>query len=79
MQKAQRAFSAHHTDPHKLIAKTGIGRTTEGYRNNQNVFLQGEVADFGFFIQKGRVKLTVTSEHGKEAVVGILNERTVFW
>jgi CRP/FNR family transcriptional regulator, cyclic AMP receptor protein len=78
MQKAQRAFSAHHTDPHKLIAKTGIGRTTEGYRNNQNVFLQGEVADFGFFIQKGCVKLTVTSEHGKEAVVGILNEGQFF-
>jgi CRP/FNR family transcriptional regulator, cyclic AMP receptor protein len=78
MQKAQRAFSANQTDPHKLIAKTGIGRTTEDYRNNQNVFLQGEVADSGFFIQKGRVKLTVTSEHGKEAVVGILNEGQFF-
>jgi hypothetical protein len=66
MQKAQRSFSPHQTDPHKLLAKTGAGRTTEDYRNNQNVFLQGEVADSVFFIQKGRVKLTVTSEHGKE-------------
>jgi CRP/FNR family transcriptional regulator, cyclic AMP receptor protein len=78
MQKAQRAFSAHQIDPHKLIAKTGIGRTTEDYRNNQNVFLQGEVADSVFFIQTGRVKLTVTSEQGKEAVVGILNEGQFF-
>jgi CRP/FNR family cyclic AMP-dependent transcriptional regulator len=78
MQKAQRAFSPHRTDPRKLLAKTGTGRTTEDYRNNQVVFLQGEVANSVFFIQKGRVKLTVTSEHGKEAVVGILNEGQFF-
>jgi CRP/FNR family transcriptional regulator, cyclic AMP receptor protein len=51
---------------------------TEDYRNNQNVFLQGEVADSVFFIQTGRIKLTVTSEQGKEAVVGILNEGQFF-
>jgi CRP/FNR family transcriptional regulator, cyclic AMP receptor protein len=78
MQKAQRAFSAQQTHPHNLVAKTGIGRTTEDYRNNQNVFLQGEVADSVFFIQTGRVKLTVTSEQVKEAVVGILNEGQFF-
>jgi CRP/FNR family transcriptional regulator, cyclic AMP receptor protein len=78
MRKAQQAFSLHRTEPHQLLAKTGTGRTTEDYRNNQNVFLQGEVADSVFFIQTGRVKLTVTSEHGKEAVVGILNEGQFF-
>jgi CRP/FNR family cyclic AMP-dependent transcriptional regulator len=78
MQKAPQAFSPDQPDPHKLIAKTGTGRTTEDYRNNQNVFLQGEVADSVFFIQKGRVKLTVTSEHGKEAVVGILDTGQFF-
>jgi CRP/FNR family transcriptional regulator, cyclic AMP receptor protein len=78
MQTAQRSFPPHQTDPHKLLAKTGAGRTTEDYRNNQNVFLQGEVADSVFFIQKGRVKLTVTSEHGKGAVVGMLNEGQFF-
>ena len=78
MQKAQRAFSSHRTDPHKMLAKTGTGRTTEDYRNNQVVFLQGEVADSVFFIQTGRVKLTVRSEHGKEAVVGMLNEGQFF-
>src|SRR5471032_1564798 len=74
MQKDQRVVAPHPPDPHKLLAKTGIGRTTEDYRNNQNVFLQGELADSVFFIQQGRVKLTVTSEHGKEAVVGIMDE-----
>jgi CRP/FNR family transcriptional regulator, cyclic AMP receptor protein len=36
------------------------------YRKNQSIFVQGEVADTVFFIQKGRAKVTVISEHGKE-------------
>jgi CRP/FNR family transcriptional regulator, cyclic AMP receptor protein len=40
--------------------------------------MQGEVADAVFFIQKGRVKVTVTSDHGKDAVVGILAEGQFF-
>jgi CRP/FNR family transcriptional regulator, cyclic AMP receptor protein len=78
MQKAHRAFSPHQSDSRKLPAKTGTGRTTEDYRNNQNVFFQGGVANSVFFIQRGHVKLTVRSEHGKEAVVGILNEGQFF-
>jgi CRP/FNR family cyclic AMP-dependent transcriptional regulator len=42
------------------------------YRRNQNIFVQGEAAEAVFFIQKGSVKLTVVSTHGKAAVVGIL-------
>ena len=45
---------------------------------NQNIFVQGQVADTVFFIQKGRVTVTVMSEHGKEAVVAILNEGQFF-
>jgi CRP/FNR family transcriptional regulator, cyclic AMP receptor protein len=78
MQKAQRVFSSHQTDSHQSLAQTGTGRTTADYRNNQKVFFQGEAADFVFFIQKGHVKLTVRSEHGKEAVVGILHEGQFF-
>jgi CRP/FNR family transcriptional regulator, cyclic AMP receptor protein len=59
-------------DPHELLAQ--IGPCTEDYRNDQDIFLQGRLADSVFFIQKGRVKVTVTSEHGKDAVVGILEE-----
>jgi CRP/FNR family transcriptional regulator, cyclic AMP receptor protein len=78
MNKTQPTSWPSSNDRHKLLARTGIGRTTEDYRSNQNVFSQGEVADSVFFIQKGRVKLTVTSEHGKEAVVGILDEGQFF-
>src|SRR4029077_12922657 len=45
---------------------------------NQHVFKQGEVADTVFYIQKGRVKLTVLSEQGKEAVVAILEPGQFF-
>jgi CRP/FNR family transcriptional regulator, cyclic AMP receptor protein len=74
MREAQPTFWPHQNDPHKQLAQTGVGRTTANYQNNQNIFVQGEAADSVFFIQKGRIKLTVTSEYGKEAVVGILDE-----
>jgi CRP/FNR family transcriptional regulator, cyclic AMP receptor protein len=78
MNETQPASWRSSKDPQKLLARTGIGGTTEDYRSGQNVFSQGDVADSVFFIQKGRVKLTVTSEHGKEAVVGILDEEQFF-
>src|ERR1700722_1461729 len=65
-------------DPHKVLIKVQTGRTTEDYRPNQNIFGQGDLADCVFFIQNGRVKITVTSEHGKEAVIGILQEGQFF-
>ena len=78
MQAGQPTFWPYQNDPHKLLAETGVGRTTANYQNNQNIFVQGEVADSVFFIQRGRIKLTVTSQHGKEAVVGILDEAQFF-
>jgi CRP-like cAMP-binding protein len=78
MHKAQPTFWPHREDPHELLVQTGAGRATEDYRNDQVIFVQGERADSVFFIQKGRVKVTVTSEHGKEAVVGILDEGQFF-
>jgi CRP/FNR family cyclic AMP-dependent transcriptional regulator len=56
----------------------GSGKTILKFHSNQNVFAQGEAADTVFYIQKGRVKLTVVSEHGKEAVVGILEPGQFF-
>jgi CRP/FNR family transcriptional regulator, cyclic AMP receptor protein len=47
-------------------------------KRNQHVFEQGDVAGTVFYIQKGRVKLTVLSEHGKQAVVGILERGQFF-
>ena len=48
------------------------------FRENQTVFSQGEVADTVFYIQQGKVKLTVISEQGKEAVVAILEPGQFF-
>jgi CRP/FNR family transcriptional regulator, cyclic AMP receptor protein len=65
-------------DPKVFFAKVGKGKTFLEFHSNQIVFAQGEVADTVFYIQKGRVKLTVLSEHGKEAVVGILEPGQFF-
>jgi CRP-like cAMP-binding protein len=59
-------------DPKAFLAKIGEGRTIAKYRKNQNVFSQGDIADSVFYVQKGKVKVAVVSEHGKEAVVAIL-------
>jgi CRP/FNR family cyclic AMP-dependent transcriptional regulator len=59
-------------DPKEFLATAGEGKTISKYRKDQVVFSQGEVADAVFYIQQGKVKLTVVSEQGKEAVVAIL-------
>jgi CRP/FNR family transcriptional regulator, cyclic AMP receptor protein len=59
-------------DPKIFLAKVGDGKTITKYLKDQIVFSQGDVEDAVFYIQKGKIKLTVISERGKEAVVGIL-------
>jgi CRP/FNR family cyclic AMP-dependent transcriptional regulator len=65
-------------DPKTFLAKVGTRKTILEFHKNERVFEQGEVADTVFYIQKGRVKLTVLSEQGKEAVVGILEPGQFF-
>jgi CRP/FNR family cyclic AMP-dependent transcriptional regulator len=65
-------------DPQKFLAKVGTGKTISTYLTNQVIFAQGEVANTIFYIQKGRVKVVVLSDQGKEAVVGILETRQFF-
>src|ERR1019366_8663571 len=65
-------------DPRAFLGRSDAGKTIEKYAKNQKIFSQGDVADAVFFIQKGKVKITVLSEHGKEAVVGILEEGQFF-
>src|SRR6267154_4644596 len=65
-------------DPRAFLARGGGGKTIERYAKHQKIFSQGEVADTVFFIQEGKVKLTVLSELGKEAVVGIFAEGQFF-
>ena len=56
----------------------GEGKTISKYRKDQVVFSQGQVADSVFYIQQGKVKLTVVSEQGKEAVIAILGRGQFF-
>jgi CRP-like cAMP-binding protein len=65
-------------DSADFLAKVGGGRTIAKYRKNQKIFAQGDAADAVFYIQKGRVKVTVVSGLGKEAVVAILGKDEFF-
>lgn len=53
-------------DPKEFLSKIGKGRSIARYRTGEIIFSQGEQADSVFFIEAGKVKLTVISEQGKE-------------
>ena len=59
-------------DPQAFLAKVGDGKAIAKYQKGEIVFTQGDVAEAVFYIQKGKIKLTVVSDRGKEAVVGLL-------
>jgi CRP/FNR family transcriptional regulator, cyclic AMP receptor protein len=65
-------------DPKEFLAKLGEGKTILEFRKGDVVFTQGDAADTIFYIQKGRVKVVVVSEQGKEAVVGIVGPGQFF-
>ena len=67
-----------HFDPKAFLAKAGTGRALADYPKNNPVFLQGDPADAIFYIQKGKIKLTVVSKQGKEAVVALLGSGDFF-
>jgi CRP/FNR family cyclic AMP-dependent transcriptional regulator len=65
-------------DPNTFLATIGAGRKIVVVPKKQSIFAQGDAADAVFYIQKGKVKLTVVSKAGKEATIGILNEQNFF-
>src|ERR1700761_355272 len=65
-------------DPNLFLAKVSEGTTILNFEKNAVVFSQGEAADTVFYIQKGKIKVLVVSEQGKEAVVGIMEEGQFF-
>jgi CRP/FNR family transcriptional regulator, cyclic AMP receptor protein len=65
-------------DAQVFLAKVGVGKAILEFHKNQKVFEQGETADTVFYIQTGKVKLTVLSDQGKEAVVAILEPKQFF-
>jgi CRP/FNR family transcriptional regulator, cyclic AMP receptor protein len=65
-------------DPKVFLAKVGKGRILAEHKKNEVVFSQGDPADAIFYIQKGKIKLTVVSKQGKEAVIAILGANDFF-
>jgi CRP/FNR family cyclic AMP-dependent transcriptional regulator len=65
-------------DVQDFLSQVGGGRSLSDCRKNQMIFRQGDPADSVFYIQKGKVKITVTSDQGKEAVVAVLSKGDFF-
>ncbi len=65
-------------DPHVFLATIGNGRTVLTFSRKQAIFAQGDAADAVFYIQEGKVRLTVVSKAGKEATIGILKDGDFF-
>src|SRR5437660_1610775 len=85
--RAQQLSKQNHTrsprapiafDPDVLLTKLGAAKSVHQYRDKQAVFSQGDPADAVYYIQKGRVKLTVVSKRGKEAVIAVLQQGDFF-
>jgi CRP/FNR family transcriptional regulator, cyclic AMP receptor protein len=65
-------------DPKIFLARISGGRKALAVPRKQTIFAQGDVADAVFYIQKGKVRLTVVSKTGKEATIGMLDEGSFF-
>jgi CRP-like cAMP-binding protein len=71
--KSERKF-----DPQAFLATIGAGRKIVGFKRGDAIFAQGGLTDAVFYVQKGKIKLTVVSSTGKEATVGILGQGSFF-
>jgi CRP/FNR family cyclic AMP-dependent transcriptional regulator len=78
MQKPLPTLWPFQSDAHEFLALIGAGRSTFDYRKNTDIFVQGADADTIFYIQDGQVRVRVTSEHGKEAILAILKPGQFF-
>jgi CRP-like cAMP-binding protein len=65
-------------DPKRFLSTVDGGRKIAVFAKKKAIFVQGDSSDSVFYIQKGKVKLTVVSKVGKEATIGILNEGNFF-
>jgi CRP/FNR family cyclic AMP-dependent transcriptional regulator len=61
-----------------FLAGISRGKTVLEYGANRNIFMQGDPADAVFYVRQGKVKLTVTSQQGKEAIVAVLGAGEFF-
>ncbi len=64
--------------PDDFLEKLQNGKSAHEFRNRQRIFSQGDPADAVFYLQKGKVKVTVISKRGKEAVIGVVEPGQFF-
>ena len=65
-------------DPQTFLTRVGNGKTSLTFPKKHTIFSQGDAAEAVFYIQAGKVKLTVVSKQGKEAVVAVLERGSFF-
>lgn len=65
-------------DPAEFLASFGVGRTSEKYKRGKAIFRQGDEANAVYYIDKGKVNITVASKQGKEGVIAILEPGEFF-
>jgi CRP-like cAMP-binding protein len=65
-------------DPKTFLARAGVGKTVVNLKKKDAAFSQGDLSDAVFYIQKGKIQLTVVSKIGREATLGILSEGDFF-
>jgi len=65
-------------NPDLFLTKVRTGKSSQEYQGGESIFAQGDTADAVFYIESGKVKLTVVSKRGKEAVIAILPEGSFF-
>jgi CRP-like cAMP-binding protein len=71
-RQARRLKQIEFFNPKEFLANAGIGRTIHRYGRKQHIFSQGKPADSVYYIQEGRVRLSVVSKQGKEATIALL-------
>jgi CRP/FNR family cyclic AMP-dependent transcriptional regulator len=65
-------------DPKEALISIGVGRTILKYRKREKIFSQGDAADAVFYIQKGTIKVSVHTEHGKKAALSVFGKGEFF-
>ena len=78
MNSDPRATRNRKFDPKTFLATIGEGRKILVFAKGQTIYAQGDPADAVFYVQKGKIRLTVVSKAGKEATIAILNEGSFF-
>jgi len=78
MARVAAATKRRQFDPKSFLTVINGGRKILAFRKKRPIFVQGDLSDAVFYIQKGKVKLTVVSKTGKEATIGILKEDDFF-